>query len=338
MKNIVFLFLVFLFAGQANAQVPQTFNYQAVARNNNGQALANQTIKIRLSILDGGNSLYSETRSVTTNALGLFNVRIGTPGTLSTSGSFTTIDWANNQPEIKFIKVELDISNTNVFTDMGTQPLSSVPYTFVAENARKIGGFDVGTSEPNNEEVLQWNGSEWEPGMLRIGTKPVSSTLPNTGAVLRWDGTEWAPFNLPEQPTVGNAAGLISGIPFGGVSAPWVFAGPTVTVAVNGPQDVIIATATGVLGHNSANPQPVSFSVCWSLVTPGSPITEFMTNSYPDATVAATTNKTALTATGTITNLPAGNYKIGLGIKNKSGSANLNDNGFMNMSYQVIHN
>ena len=38
MKNIVFLFLVFLFAGQANAQVPQTFNYQAVARNSIGKS------------------------------------------------------------------------------------------------------------------------------------------------------------------------------------------------------------------------------------------------------------------------------------------------------------
>ena len=47
MKNIVFLFLVFLFAGQANAQVPQTFNYQAVARNNNGQALANQKFSLQ---------------------------------------------------------------------------------------------------------------------------------------------------------------------------------------------------------------------------------------------------------------------------------------------------
>ncbi len=334
MKNIVFLFLVFLFAGQVNAQVPQVFNYQAVARNNNGQALANQTIKIRLSIMDGGTSLYSETRSVTTNALGLFNVRIGTPGTISTSGSFTTIDWANNQPEIKFIKVELDISNTNVFTDMGTQPLSSVPYTFVAENARKIGGFDVLPGEPSNEDVLQWNGSEWEPGMLRIGTKPVSSTVPSTGDVLRWIGTTWAPFKLPAQPTVGNAAGLIAGIQGvgSGGSVPFVFAGPTATVTVNGPQDIIIATATGVFGHSNANPQPCAIAMCWSLIPSGSPLTAFNPTAYPDVTVAASPNRTALTATGTLTNLPAGSYKIGFGIGNNS-NVNFTSNSFMNMSY-----
>lgn len=311
MKNIVFLFLAFLFISQLNAQVPPAFNYQAVARNNNGQALANQTIQVRLSIMQGATSLYSETRSVTTNLLGLFNVQIGAAGALSTTGDFGTIEWLNNTPWMG-LKVELDISNTNVFTDMGTQPLTSVPYALASETAMET---------------------------KNLATRPLDiTTVPSTGAVLRWNGTSWAPFNLPAQPTVGNAASLIATIPFGGAGAPWVFAGPTVTVTINGPQDVIIATATGVLGHNSTSPQPVSFGVCWSLQPAGSPITEFMTNAYTDATVAATPNKTALTAPGTITNLPAGNYKIGFGVRNKSSNTNLNDNGFMNMSYQVIRN
>lgn len=309
MKKLQLLFIAFLLTGAVFAQVPPAFNYQAVARNNAGAALANQTIQVRLSIMQGASALYSETRSVTTNLLGLFNVQIGAAGATTTTGNFSTIQWLNNTPWMS-LKVELDISNSNVFTDMGTQPLTSVPYALGAATA----------IETKN-----------------LATRPLDVvTVPNTGDVMRWNGNAWAPFTLPAQPTVGSAAGLIGGIPFGGVVAPWVFAGQTAIVTINGPQDVIIATATGVLGHNSANPQPISFSMCWSLVPSGSPITEFITNAYTDATVAATPNKTALTATGTITNLPAGNYKIGLGIKNKSGTANLSDNGLMNMSYQVI--
>ncbi len=311
MKNIVFLFLVILFAGPVAAQVPQNINYQAVARNNNGQALANQTIKTRLSIMSGATSLYSETRSVTTNGLGLFNVRIGSPGTISTSGSFTTINWTSNQPEVKLIKVELDINNTNVFTDMGSQTLATVPYAFSASEAINA---------------------------INIGGRYVDTNTPQPNDILKWDGNAWAPAALPAQPTVGNVGGIIAAIPFGGASAPWVFAGPTATVTINGPQDVIIATATGVFGHTNTNPQPCSFAMCWSDVPAGSPVTTFMGTNYLQATVGATPNRTNLTATGTITNLPAGSYKIGFGLKNNSTTVNYGANDFMNMSYQIIRN
>jgi hypothetical protein len=308
MKNIVFLFLAFLFIGQLNAQVPPAFNYQAVARNTNGQALANQTIKVRLSIMQGATSLYSETRSVTTNLLGLFNVQIGAAGALSTTGDFGTIQWLNNTPWMG-LKVELDLSNNNVFTDMGTQLLTSGPYALASHTA----------VETKN-----------------LATRPLDvNTVPNTGDVLRWNGTTWAPFELPAQPTVGNAAGLISAIPSGG-GAPWVFAGPTVTVTINGPQDVIIATASGTFGHSNNAPQACSYAMCWSLVPAGSTISAFM-DGYSDSTIAAFPNKTTLTPTGTLTNLAAGTYRIGFGFRNKS-AVNFGANDTMNMSYQIIRN
>src|SRR5690606_23457116 len=124
-----------------------------------GQALANQTIKVRLSIINtaaGNATLYSETRQVTTNALGLFNVQIGSPGTLATSGDFAAISWTNNASSVESLKVELDINNNNSFTDMGTQGLVSVPYAFSADeaiNTVNIGGHYVNTSTPANGNV-----------------------------------------------------------------------------------------------------------------------------------------------------------------------------------------
>jgi hypothetical protein len=307
MKKVSFLFIAFLLTGAVFAQVPPAFNYQAVARNNAGVALANQTIQVRLSVMQGASALYSETRSVTTNLLGLFNVQIGAAGATSTTGNFSTIQWLNNSPWLS-LKVELDITNNNVFTDMGTQLLTSVPYSLAAETAKET---------------------------KNLATRPLDvTTVPNTGDVLRWNGTAWTPFTLPAQPTVGNAAGLISTI--SAVSQVFVFAGPTATVTINGPQDVIIATATGSFGHSNNAPQACSIGLCWSAVAGGSPLTAFLPG-FPDATVGAFPNKTVLTVTGTLTNLPAGTYKIGFGIKNKS-SVNFGANDAMNMSYQVIRN
>jgi hypothetical protein len=312
MKQLQLLFIAFLLSLAVSAQVPPAFNYQAVARNTAGAALANQTIQVRLSIMQGASALYSETRSVTTNLLGLFTVQIGAAGATSTTGNFSTIQWLNNTPWMS-LKVELDITNSNVFTDMGTQLLTSVPYALATETAKET---------------------------KNLATRPLDvTTVPNTGDVLRWNGTAWAPFTLSAQPTVGSVGGTIAAIPFGG-GAPWVFAGPTATVTINGPQDKIIANATGVFGITNANPQPCSFSMCWSDVPAGSTITEFMPLNYPDATVApgAAGEKTSLTATGVLTGLPAGTYKIGFGFKNKSTNVNIGANDRMFMSYQIIRN
>ena len=58
--------LMMFAAMQTYAQVPQAFNYQAVARNAAGNLLASQTIGLKLSIHQGSSSgtiVYSETFS-----------------------------------------------------------------------------------------------------------------------------------------------------------------------------------------------------------------------------------------------------------------------------------
>ncbi len=125
-----------LIAGKTFAQVPQQFNYQAIARNSIGQGIANATIKARISILDGSAtaaSVYSETRTVTTNQLGLFTIAIGSAGAASTTGNFTTIDWSTGK---KFIKVEVDPLGGNNLAVLGNTELLNVPYALYAVNGR----------------------------------------------------------------------------------------------------------------------------------------------------------------------------------------------------------
>jgi hypothetical protein len=134
MKITALLIAFFFFTSALIAQVPNKFNYQAVARNSSGQTLTNASLNVRISILDGSAtaaSVYSETRNVTTNQLGLFSIAIGSTGAQNTTGNFSTINWATGN---KFIKVEIDPLGGNSFVTLGTTELLSVPYAMYAVN------------------------------------------------------------------------------------------------------------------------------------------------------------------------------------------------------------
>jgi len=80
MKTLAF-FIIALFLGViVSAQTPQSFRYQAVARDNSGNVLANQAVSFRISILMGtiwGATVYCETHTgLTTNAFGLVELEI----------------------------------------------------------------------------------------------------------------------------------------------------------------------------------------------------------------------------------------------------------------------
>lgn len=131
-KFLLILSLFVFFLAKISAQVPNKFNYQAVARNSQGQSLANTNISLRITLLDGGangTNVYSETRQTLTNQLGLFTAAIGGSGAISTTGNFATIDWSTGN---KFIKVEVDPLGGNSFTVLGNTEMLSVPYALYA--------------------------------------------------------------------------------------------------------------------------------------------------------------------------------------------------------------
>lgn len=99
MKTKAFLTLTFLLFSFSLlfSQVPLRFNYQAVARDDAGQVLENESLTIKIGIVSGSidsTLQYEETHSVTTNDYGLFTIEIGggtrTGGAIST---FTDVDW-----------------------------------------------------------------------------------------------------------------------------------------------------------------------------------------------------------------------------------------------------
>ena len=109
-------------------------NFQGVARNSSNAILANQQVNLRLSILQGsstGTAEYTETRKVTTNAQGLFNVVIGDANASSSIGDFSAISWMNNP---KFLKIEMDPAGGTSFTLLGTTQFQYVAYAHFANS------------------------------------------------------------------------------------------------------------------------------------------------------------------------------------------------------------
>jgi hypothetical protein len=138
MKKILLLLFVLINIKVTYAQVPNQFNYQAVARNSLGQNIPNATIRTRFTILDGsanGTNVYSEVRLLTTNQLGLFTAAIGGSGATNVTGNFATINWSTGK---KFIKVEADPLGGTNFIALGNTEMLSVPYALYAVNG-KIG-------------------------------------------------------------------------------------------------------------------------------------------------------------------------------------------------------
>lgn len=243
-------FLLFLMT--SIAQAPESFKYQAVARDLSGQTVTNTTISLRLSILTEsatGSVVFQETQTAVTNDFGLFSISIG-QGTI-TAGNFSGIDWSNGD---KFLKVETDFTGGNTYTEMGTSQLLSVPYAFYAKYAG-TSFLPNGTSAGNTSF---WNGSEWvvnnsniynNGNFIGLGTNVPSQKLDirgqvnisldsaymiNNNSVLNTRGTN----NL----NVGFQAGMNTSIGFHNVHV-GTFSGMANTI---GSQNSFIGSETGV--------------------------------------------------------------------------------------------
>lgn len=135
MKKAVVLLQVLLVCLMVVAQAPDKMSYQAVIRTANGALVTNQTIGMRISLVQGsvsGTVVYVETQAPMTNENGLVTLEIGA-GT--TTDQFSTIDWSKGP---YFVKVETDPTGGTNYSIVGTSQLLSVPYAFAAKTAESI--------------------------------------------------------------------------------------------------------------------------------------------------------------------------------------------------------
>ena len=174
----------------AQAQfAPQGFSYQAVVRNNAGDPIVNQTVSLLFTIRSGapnGPIAYSEKQTVSTNQFGLVTLNIGQGG-LPLQGAFNTINWGGGA---KYLSVSLETA-PNVFDELGTSELMSVPYALYAVQAGSGGGGggsgdNWGTQVAQTNPTLAGDGTAGNP--LRLAPQNAQ-----VGQVLKWNGSTWTP-------------------------------------------------------------------------------------------------------------------------------------------------
>lgn len=183
-KIILIVTLAVLSFKVSNAQVPQAVNYQSVVRDASGSILPNHQLGMRFTIQDSVNPgvpLYRETQTGTTNQFGIYTAQIGYGN--PDLGSFAAINWATGH---KYLLVELDLTQTNNYLNMGQTQLIAVPYAFRAQSVEhdssNLGGVLAMGNNANGLSIIN-------AGNVAIGTAtPAPSAAldvsTTTGAVL----------------------------------------------------------------------------------------------------------------------------------------------------------
>jgi len=160
MKKLT-LFLILLQSVITIAQAPQRMAYQSVVRNAANQIVANQSIGVKISIIEGsltGTTVYSETHTTTTNTNGLFTLEAG--GGTPTMGTFSAINWGNGS---HYIKSEIDVTGGTNYLLSGTMELLSVPYALYAERSGSASLINT-TTEPSGTNCAN-GGTKIEVGL-----------------------------------------------------------------------------------------------------------------------------------------------------------------------------
>jgi|GEM_PF-311598 len=182
MKQIFLLLLVLCAATAAFAQVPQSFNYQAIARDADGKPVSKGQVTVTASILRNGTEVYSEKTDHTTTTTGLFTLRVGE----GDPTDFQAIDWTMGGYSLQ-VKIGGAIA-----IETAAVPIVSVPYALMADevvNERQqltLNGSQLGISGGNEVTLPGTGGGQTTvaitpPGLNISGSPANGYTLANTG-------------------------------------------------------------------------------------------------------------------------------------------------------------
>lgn len=124
------------------AQAPESVSYSAIIRDAKDNVVADETVGLKLSILEGsesGKAVYVETQKPKTNAQGRVRVQVGKGSKVS--GDFKAINWGRAD---FFIQVEIDPKGGDSYKQTVTTQLLNAPYAMIAN-------VDDADADPKNE-------------------------------------------------------------------------------------------------------------------------------------------------------------------------------------------
>jgi hypothetical protein len=151
--------LLISLSGPGQAAIPRTLNFQGYLTNAGGSPI-NGTVAMAFSIYvqeTGGTALWTETHPDVQVTGGIYQVLLGegTPLGLPFDGPYYLGIQVGTDPEMT-----------------PRLPLSSVGYAFRAGTAEQalIQGFPVSPAVPTANQVLKFNGTNWVPSSVNLGT------------------------------------------------------------------------------------------------------------------------------------------------------------------------
>ena len=152
---IMFLILSALSpAPRALSQIPQGFNYQAIARDGDGNLITESFwLKLEIQTLTADTIFWIEEHTVTPNEYGLISFVVGQTGrTGGTALAFEDIDWVSRP---RYLKTSANTGSG--YTEMGTTQIMSVPYSLVSrEVTGPVENLNIiGTTEDMDEALFE---------------------------------------------------------------------------------------------------------------------------------------------------------------------------------------
>jgi len=207
---LLLITLLFFISNLTIAQVPNSFNFQSLARDLSGNRIPNKNIGLEFALVQQnptGNVVYIETHKIETNTNGVYSVEIGKG--IAQLGEIALLDWTKGP---YFLRIALDETGGQNYRIVGTSELISVPYALYAENVGNDNDTDkwrdnqlgiyytentgIGTNKPL-EKIAVMNGNVFvaDAGKSMIMKSPDGNCwqlqLTNEGL------PEWTPTNCP---------------------------------------------------------------------------------------------------------------------------------------------
>lgn len=163
------LFIIWLpLIALAQSSSWQAINYQAVALDDKGQAIKNQTVNLRLSLLDNntGFYFYTESHQLSTDAQGAFTLQLGRGK--ATAGNWSDIPW---EKKAIWMRVEMSTLQQPALTLVSDKKLLAVPYAFHAATANHL--IETSSTILEKNQNINWNtsgNSQTRPQTHFLGT------------------------------------------------------------------------------------------------------------------------------------------------------------------------
>lgn len=193
-KKILYIVLFMLCATEVYAQVPQGFNFQAVARGADGVPLISQELGVKVSILAGsetGDVSYMESHTITTNSIGLIQLIIGQGTAIETT--FAGVNWSGSN---HYVKIEIDPNGGTEYEELGTTQLLAVPYAILAQDVVNGGSggeaplnININTADDDTSFVITLEGSD-EAKPFQVFSKSTNANRAIWGEAIEEESNE----------------------------------------------------------------------------------------------------------------------------------------------------